>query len=92
MIESETNGDDYENALAFVDLRSYIVEENITIVADDHAKVGHWLHDLIYLVQNIANGLRTVPITRFPSVLVSDFGDAVDAEGAHMLAFNVIHE
>ena len=50
VIESEANWDDYEYALAFLNLISYIVKENIAIIADDHAKVCHWLHDLIYLM------------------------------------------
>ena len=69
-----------------------LVQENVTVVADNHTEVRQWLSSLIELMEHIADGLWTVPVSRFPSQFEALSRDTVDTKRAHIIALDVVHE
>ena len=91
-VQAESHGYYDKDTLVFSNLFSDLVQENVAIRADNHAEIRKGLHSFIDLVQNVADRLRAIPITRLPTVSETDLGNAVDAKWTDMVILYVVHE
>lgn len=91
-VQAESDWNHHENALHLLDLLRDLVEEDVAIVADNHAEICQWFQLLVYFVKHVADGLGSVPIPGLPPVSDPNLRNAMDAERAHLLALNVVHE
>ena len=92
LIKAKTDWNDNEDALVLVYLLRDLVEEYIAVVADNHAEIRKWFHQLVDLVKHVADSLGPIPVTWLAAMRQADFRYAVDAKRAYMLTLDIVDE
>ena len=64
IVQPKPHRDTHKNAISFGNFLVNFVEEYVPIVADDDAEVHNRLDLFVELVQDVTNGLGSVPVSR----------------------------
>jgi len=77
---TKPQGDTNKNRVFLKKLFFYFIKEDVAIITYDYFEISEWLRNLIYLLQCIEDGLRSVPLSWFFPKFLALHTDVMNAE------------
>ena len=92
MIEAKAHWNDDKHALPLCNLLLNFVEEDVAIVANNHAEARDGPDRLVELMEDVADRLGPVPVTWLAPVGDTHPSNAMNAERTGLIRLYVVHE